>query len=111
MQRNPSPQERQNLERKWAQVVARCWADPKFKERLCKNPCDCLAECGIEVPAGLNLCCVEDTANKKYLILPEKPRNCGCMSEGELRKVAAAGCCSSCCVAGSYGLCCCSCCD
>jgi nitrile hydratase alpha subunit len=53
-----------------AQVVARAWLDPVFKNRLIHDPALVLREYGIDVPEGVELRVVEDTDDVIHLHLP-----------------------------------------
>ena len=75
--------------KKWAEVVARAWIDPKFKHRLLQHPTEVLHEMGIKLPHNAHPKVVENTHECIHFVLPEKPR--GDLSEAELRKIAAAG--------------------
>ena len=75
--------------KKWAEVVARAWIDPKFKHRLLQHPTEVLHEMGIKLPHNAHPKVVENTHEHIYFVLPEKPKED--LSEAELRKIAAAG--------------------
>ncbi len=85
-------QKRDDLRKKWAQIVARAWSDEKFKEKLLKNPEQVLKEQGFELPQGHKFQIHEQKSKVHHLVLPEKP--VGEMSEEELRKVAGATSCA-----------------
>jgi Nitrile hydratase, alpha chain len=72
-------------DQQWTQIVARAWADDKFKKRLLTDRAAVLKENGIDVPAGVAVKVVENTAKVCYLTLPAKPS--GELSEEELLKV------------------------
>ncbi len=74
---------------KFAQVITKAWVDPSFKERLIANPKKILEQEGVHC-SGKEIEIVENTRNKNYLILPEKPH--GQLSEKEMREIAAAQC-------------------
>ena len=74
----------------YAKVVAKAWSDDTYKERLLRDPRAVLAEAGLEVPSSVEIAVVEDSAQKRHLVLPAKP------AEGEIREEALAG------VAGSH---------
>jgi hypothetical protein len=59
--------------KKWGQVVAKAWADDKFKQRLLKDPAGVLKEHGMELPQGVAVRAVENTAGVHHLVLPAKP--------------------------------------
>lgn len=56
----------------WRLVVARTWADKAFKDRLIQSPRDVLAEYGIQVPAGVTLEILQETEDKRFLVLPSR---------------------------------------
>jgi hypothetical protein len=76
-------------EKHWSQIVAKAWADPKFKQRLVSNPSSVLKEHGVTVPAGVTVKVIENTDNVVHLTLPVQPS--GELSDDELAEVAAAG--------------------
>jgi hypothetical protein len=76
--------------RRYGQVVAKAWADEAFKQRLVAEPATVLREQGIEVPAGMEVRVVENTADRAYLVLPKPPQ--GELSEEQLAQVAGGGC-------------------
>jgi len=53
-----------------ANLLTRVWNDPTFRDRLLASPPEVLAEAGIAVPAGMEVCVVEDTDSVKHLVLP-----------------------------------------
>ena len=58
----------------YAQLVARAWSDPKFKDELIKNPVSVLKnEFNIEVPKGINLQGRENTDKVFHLALDAAP--------------------------------------
>ena len=83
----------------YAKVVAQAWSDETYKDGLLRDPRAVLAEAGLEVPASFELTVVEDSADKRHLVLPRKPE------EGEINEEvltsAAGGLCG--CGGGPYG--------
>ena len=71
-----------------AKAIARAWADPNYKTRLMNAPHAALAEVGLEVPSGLTVKVVENTADTQHLVLPVKPAEAGEVSLEELEKIA-----------------------
>ncbi len=57
----------------WKDLVARVRADEAFKARLLADPMPALREVGIEVPPGVEVRVVENTANVQYVVLPAPP--------------------------------------
>lgn len=54
----------------WRMIAARAWHDDAFKQRLVANPNEVFKEFGIDVPAGVTIKVVEDTAAVKHVVLP-----------------------------------------
>ena len=77
----------------YVKVVAEAWSDQAYKERFLHDPRAVLTEAGLEVPSSIELAVMEDSADRRHLVLPAKPE------EGEISEEALAG------VSG--GLCCC----
>ena len=75
------------LQKKWAKVIAKAWTDESFKEKLLKNPEKVLKEMGIEFPKGARVEMHEQKGKVVHLILPERPK--GEVSEEHLRYIAA----------------------
>jgi hypothetical protein len=76
--------------KQYGQIVAKCWADPGFKASLLADPRTALAAEGIEVPAGMDLRVVENTADVTYVVLPMAPAE-GELSDEDLGGVIGAG--------------------
>ncbi|MBI3862344.1 MAG: NHLP leader peptide family natural product precursor [Planctomycetia bacterium] len=66
-----------NWEKEWGMLVAEAWSDEKLKARLLEDPANVLRERGVEVPYGVDVRVLEDTAEIRHLVLPASP-------EGEL---------------------------
>ncbi len=75
-----------------AKIIARAWKDPRFKERLLKNPRAAFQEFGIEFPDELQIKVVEDKANAFTFVLPPSHLDATQLSDQELEKIAAANC-------------------
>ncbi len=58
---------------KISKVIARAWTDPAYKAKLLSDPHAALAEAGVEVPAGVTVKVVENTADTTHLVLPTRP--------------------------------------
>ncbi len=71
-----------------AQVIARAWSDPDFKAQLLNDPKTVLAGHGIDLPVGLNLKIVENTADTIHIVLPATPSKAGELSDGDLQNLA-----------------------
>ncbi len=71
-----------------AQVIARAWSDPDFKARLLSDPKVVLVGYGIDLPTGLNLKIVENTADTIHFVLPATPSQAGDLSDADLETLA-----------------------
>jgi hypothetical protein len=74
-----------------AQITARAWKDPQFKQRLLKNPKAVLEnEFAIKIPDQTECKVVEETASTTYLVLPMQPDDVAPeqLSDEELEVVA-----------------------
>jgi hypothetical protein len=74
-------------------VIAKTWSDPAFKQKLLTDTAATLKAEGIEVPAGVQVRAVENTATLIYVVLPPKPAP-GALSDEDLEKVAGGDPCS-----------------
>ncbi len=71
-------------------AIVRAWTDDAYRAKLLNEPHTALAEVGIEVPAGVTIKVVENTADIAHLVLPVVPEKAEELSMEELEKVAAA---------------------
>ncbi len=55
-------------------VITKCWDDEAFKERLVAEPMATLAEAGVEVPEGVTVRVVAETATERVLVVPLAPQ-------------------------------------
>lgn len=78
-------------QKEMAQLIAKAWTDPAFKEKLLKQPKEAFLEMGIPAPEGVNIHVVENSQKDWNFVLPMKPE--GELSEIELRDAAGGGCC------------------
>jgi hypothetical protein len=78
---------KKEYEKKWAQVVAKAWADENFKQKLLKNPAAALKEMGVQLPPDRKVEIHESTDRVTHLILPPRPEEE--LSEKELHAIAA----------------------
>ncbi|MFC4598232.1 NHLP leader peptide family RiPP precursor [Cohnella hongkongensis] len=67
-----------SLESLKVQIIKKAWEDSAFKNRLLNNPKEAIqAEFGVEIPGGIDLKVVEESASLYYLVLPPKPEDVG----------------------------------
>ena len=59
--------------KQYQQLIAKCWADEAFKQRLMANPREVLKQEGLEVPADMCVQVVENTPTQMVLVVPQKP--------------------------------------
>jgi len=52
------------------QIIAKCWADEGFKQQLMADPVGTLKAEGIEVPEGMSVTVVENTATSITVVIP-----------------------------------------
>ncbi len=71
-----------------AQVIARAWSDPDFKAQLLSDPKTAISGYGIDLPAGLDLKIVENTADTFHIVLPAKPSQASELSDEDLQNLA-----------------------
>ena len=57
----------------YQQLIAKCWADEAFKQRLLADPAGTLKAEGMAVPAGVRVQVVENTAQVFTLVIPARP--------------------------------------
>lgn len=55
------------------QVVAKAWGNEMFRKKLVRDPAATLQQEGVELPAGVQVVVVEDTATTIHFVLPNKP--------------------------------------
>jgi hypothetical protein len=70
---------------KYQQVIAKCWADETFRQRLMSDPGAVLAAEGIAVPAGVKVRVVADSPSGMTLVIPPRPTE---LSDASLDGVA-----------------------
>jgi hypothetical protein len=59
--------------KQYQQLIAKCWADEAFKQRLMTDPAATLKQEGMEVPEGMAIHVVENTDQAFHLVIPTKP--------------------------------------
>jgi len=57
----------------YQQLIAKCWADEAFKQRLLDNPAETLKAEGMALPEGVRVQVVENTAQDFTLVIPARP--------------------------------------
>ena len=57
----------------YQQIITKCWADDAFKQRLLADPAGTLKQEGLDVPAGVTVKVVENTAQVINLVIPVVP--------------------------------------
>ena len=67
------------------QLIAKCWADEGFKQKLLADTMATLKAEGAKLPEGLTVKAVENTDQVFHLVIPAKPTN---LSDEDLDKVA-----------------------
>ena len=72
---------RNNLPQQYLQLIAKCWADEAFKQRLVDNAAETLRAEGMELPEGMRVEAVENTAQDFTLVIPAQPTD---LSDEEL---------------------------
>jgi hypothetical protein len=78
--------------KKMGQIIAKCWADESFKQKLLADPAGTLKAEGAELPAGLTVKAVENTDQVFHLVIPAKPTDLSTdLSDDDLDKVAGGG--------------------
>jgi len=69
-------------------LLAKAWADAKFKARLIADPASVLRTEGMEVPEGMKIHVVENTDDRLYLVIPRSPEE---LADEELDFLSAEG--------------------
>jgi hypothetical protein len=59
--------------RKISQLIAKCWADEGFKQKVLADPAATLRAEGVELTAGLSYVAHENTDRVVHLVVPAKP--------------------------------------
>ena len=70
------------------QLIAKCWADESFKQKLLADTMATLKMEGVALPDGLSIVAVENTDNVFHLVIPAKQTD---LSDDDLDKVAGGG--------------------
>ncbi|MFI5333697.1 MAG: NHLP leader peptide family RiPP precursor [Chlamydiales bacterium] len=72
-----------------AKIIAHAWKDPRYKEKLLKNPRAAMKEMGLDIPENIHVKVVEDKPNSFTFVLPPSAPGTKEMSEHELARLAA----------------------
>jgi len=73
--------------KKIGEIMAKCWADESFKQRLLADANTTLREHGVEIPAGVTVNIVENTDQVVNYVLPKNPK-IQALSDADLDAVA-----------------------
>ncbi|MEO5361536.1 MAG: NHLP leader peptide family RiPP precursor [Nitrospirota bacterium] len=79
---------------KMQEIITKAWNDEAFKVKLLSDTMAALKEQGIDVPAGVTIKAVENTANHITIIIPSKPEARE-LSDADMSKIAGGGCSST----------------
>jgi nitrile hydratase len=60
------------------------YKSPPYRARMVREPRVLLSEMGCAVPAGVEICVWDSSAEARYLVLPERPPDTQALSEEEL---------------------------
>ena len=71
--------------KKISQILAKCWSDESFKQKLMANPMGTLKAEGAKMPEGMSVNVVENTDKVFNLVVPSKPTD---LSDADLDKIA-----------------------
>ena len=72
----------------YGKAVARAWTDAAYKEQLLNDPRAALASAGVDIPSEVQISVLEDSADKKHLVLPVPPPE-GEIADDKLATVSA----------------------
>lgn len=78
----------QEQAKKMSQIIAKCWADETYKQKLLADPGATLSAEGMEMPAGLTVRALENTSKVFHLVIPAKPTD---LSDDDLDLVSGGG--------------------
>ena len=73
--------------KKMSQLIAKCWTDKGFKQKVLADPAATLKAEGMELPAGLSIKALENTDKMFHLVIPAKPADLD-LTDDDLVKVA-----------------------
>jgi hypothetical protein len=93
--------EHEERNKKISQLIAKCWSDDGFKQKLLADPHATLKSEGVDVPAGMTVKAVENSDKLVHLVIPPAPTD---LSDADLEKVAGGSVCGNlCCSFGCAG--------
>jgi hypothetical protein len=76
-------------DKKFGEIISKCWKDSAFKKRFVSDPKGVLKEHSIELPPNVKVNVVENTADQLYITLPPSPQASGReMSDAQLDQVS-----------------------
>lgn len=61
------------ISQRFQDVIAKCWADERFKAQLISNPVATLKSEGINLPAGMQVEVHENTNHQMFMVIPKPP--------------------------------------
>jgi len=71
--------------KKMHQVIAKCWSNESFKQKLLADPSATLKAEGVTVPEGVSDKALDNTDKVVHVVVPAKPTD---LSDDDLDKVA-----------------------
>ena len=71
--------------KQYQQIIAKCWADEAFKNQLIADSAAVLKAGSMEVPDGVTINVVEDTADSRHFFIPARPES---LSDENLDNIA-----------------------
>ena len=77
-------------DKKISEIIAKCWANPSFKQKLLTDTHATLQAEGVETPAGVPVNVLENTATVLNYVLPSPPAGqlSEALSDADLMNVA-----------------------
>lgn len=64
------PLEKNNIKGVWHDIISEATQDEKFRQKLIQSPIETLASKGFQLPEGLHIKFVEETADTIFLVIP-----------------------------------------
>ncbi|GAB1394987.1 hypothetical protein MASR1M60_31510 [Rhodocyclaceae bacterium] len=75
--------------KQYQQIIAKCWADEAFKQKLLADPAGMLKAEGMAMPEGVTVRVVENTAQDVTLVIPVRPSD---LSDEDLSRASGGVC-------------------